>query len=145
MIRYPKAVKPGNKLNQFVLNLDIAPTLLDLAGIKPPDDMQGESMKPLLAKQPLVKKWRDEIYYHYYELSFNLTAHYGIRTKQYALMHFYNPVDGWELYDLKKDPYEMTNIYSRSEYQSVVADLKSRLKALQVKYKDEESGFLKKK
>ena len=145
MIRYPAAIKPGNKLNQFILNLDAAPTLLDLAGIKPPDDMQGESLKPLLQKQPLVKKWRDEIYYHYYELSFNLTAHYGIRTNQYALMHFYNPVDGWELYDLKKDPYEMTNVYSKPEYQAIVANLKTRLKALQVKYQDEEESFLKKK
>jgi arylsulfatase A-like enzyme len=145
MIRYPKVVKAGTKLNQFVLNLDVAPTLLDLAGIKPPDDMQGESMKPLFAKQPLIKKWRDEIYYHYYELSFNLTAHYGIRTKQYALMHFYNPVDGWELYDLKKDPYEMTNVYGKPEYQSVIANLKERLKALQVKYKDDEKDFLKRK
>lgn len=145
MIRYPKEIKPGNKLKEFVLNLDIAPTLLDLAGIKPPDDMQGESMKPLLTKQPLIKKWRDEIYYHYYELSFNLTAHYGIRTKRYALMHFYNPIDAWELYDLKKDPYEMTNVYNTAEYQSIITDLKARLKALQVKYKDEEQTFLKKK
>lgn len=145
MIRYPAAIKPGNKLNQFVLNLDIAPTLLDLAGIKIPEDMQGESMKPLLTHQPLVKKWRDEIYYHYYELSFNLTAHYGIRTRQYALMHFYNPIDQWELYDLKKDPYEMTNVYDKPEYQATIADLKARLKALQMKYKDEEKNFLKKK
>lgn len=145
MIRYPKEIKPGNQLNQFILNLDVAPTLLDLAGIKVPADMQGESFKPLLDKKPLVKKWRDEIYYHYYELSFNLTAHYGIRTKRYALMHFYNPVDGWELYDLKKDPIEMTNIYNKPEYQAIITDLKTRLKALQVKYNDKEEDFLKKK
>ncbi len=64
--------------------------------------MQGESIKPLLKKQ-LVKNWRNEIYYHYYEKSFNLTAHYGIRTGDFKLMHFYDPVDAWELYDLKKD------------------------------------------
>jgi arylsulfatase A-like enzyme len=145
MIRYPQAIKAGNKLSQFVLNLDIAPTLLDLAGIKPPADMQGESMKPLLTRQPLLKKWRDEIYYHYYEKSFNLTAHYGIRTRQYKLMHFYDPVDGWELYDLKKDPYETTNVYNKPQYQAIVTGLKARLKALQVKYKDEEQDFLKKK
>jgi arylsulfatase A-like enzyme len=145
MMRYPKAIKAGTKLDQFILNLDVAPTLLDLAGIRPPDDMQGESMKPLFKKQPLIKKWRDEIYYHYYELSFNLTAHYGIRTRQYALMHFYNPVDGWELYDLKKDPHEMTNVYDRPEYLQTIAGLKDRLKALQVRYKDEETSFLNKK
>lgn len=145
MIRYPGVIKPGSKLNQFVLNLDLAPTMLDLAGIKPPADMQGESMKPLLAKQPLTHKWRDEIYYHYYEKSFNLTAHYGIRTKRYALMHFYDPINAWELYDLQKDPYEMNNIYNDPAYQNTITDLKQRLKALQVKYKDEEKDFLKKK
>ncbi|MFD2873288.1 sulfatase [Mucilaginibacter ximonensis] len=145
MIRYPTTIKPGLKLNQFVLNLDIAPTLLDLAGIKPPADMQGESMKALLTRQPLVKKWRDEIYYHYYELSFNATAHYGIRTKHYALMHFYQPVDGWELYDLQKDPHEMTNVYDKPGYRQTVAILKQHLTALQAKYGDEEKNFLKKR
>ncbi|GAA4099298.1 sulfatase [Mucilaginibacter panaciglaebae] len=145
MIRYPAKIKPGLKLDQFVLNLDVAPTLLDMAGIKPPTDMQGESMKPLLTRQPLVKKWRDEIYYHYYELSFNLTAHYGIRTKRYALMHFYNPVDGWELYDLQNDPHEMTNVYFEPEYKQTIVYLKKHLTALQVKYGDEEKDFLKKK
>lgn len=143
MIRYPKSVKAGNKLDQFILNLDVAPTLLDLSNIKVPADMQGESLKPLLEKKPLIKKWRDEIYYHYYELSFNATAHYGIRTKQYKLMHFYNPVDGWELYDMKKDPTEMKNVYNKPEYKAVVADLKKRLTALQEKYNDPERSFLK--
>lgn len=136
MIRYPQVVKPGTKLNQFILNLDVAPTLLDLANIKVPDDMQGQSLKPLLKKQ-LVKNWRNEIYYHYYEKSFNLTAHYGIRTRDFKLMHFYDPVDAWELYDLKKDPSEMVNVYNKPEYQAKVAELKLRLTALQKKYKDE--------
>jgi arylsulfatase A-like enzyme len=136
MIRYPQAVKPGTKLNQFILNLDVAPTLLDLANIKVPEDMQGQSIKPLLKKQ-LVKNWRKEIYYHYYEKSFNLTAHYGIRTRDFKLMHFYDPVDAWELYDLKKDPSEMKNVYNKPEYQAKVAELKQHLTELQKKYKDE--------
>jgi arylsulfatase A-like enzyme len=145
MIRYPEAVRAGTTLNQFILNLDVAPTLLDLAGIKPPADMQGESIKPLFSKKPLIKKWRGEIYYHYYELSFNLTAHYGIRTRNYTLMHFYNPVDGWELYDLKKDPHQLTNVYNKPENRQIIAKLKLRLKALQVKYGDEEKEFIKSK
>ncbi|GAA4302906.1 sulfatase [Compostibacter hankyongensis] len=136
MIRYPQAVRPGNRLKEFVLNLDLAPTLLDLAGLKVPADMQGESMKPLLMKQK-VKDWRDEIYYHYYEKSFNLTAHYGIRTRRYALIHFYNPVDAWELYDLKKDPTEVKNVYNDPHYKDVIATLKIHLKALQEKYRDD--------
>ncbi|MEN0053614.1 MAG: sulfatase [Mucilaginibacter sp.] len=137
MIRFPGVVKSGKKLSQYVLNLDIAPTLLDLAGIKVPGDMQGETMKPLLTGQHLEKKWRDEIYYHYYEKSFNLTAHYGIRTKQYKLMHFYDPIDDWEFYDLKKDPHEMKNGYNNPAYQSIIAMLKQHITALQIKYKDE--------
>lgn len=136
MIRFPQAVKPGNRLHEFILNLDVAPTLLDLAGIKVPADMQGESLKPLLQGKK-VKTWRNEIYYHYYEKSFNLTAHYGIRTRRYKLIHFYDPVDAWELYDLKKDPRETTNIYGDPSYQNEIAELKQRLKELQKKYKDE--------
>jgi hypothetical protein len=52
-------------------------------------------------------------------------------------MHFYDPVDAWELYDLKKDPSEMVNVYNKPEYQAKVTELKVRLTELQKKYKDE--------
>lgn len=134
-IRFPGVVKAQIKPAEYVLNLDVAPTLLDLAEIKVPDDMQGRSMKPIL-KQEEVRNWRKELYYHYYEKSFNLTAHYGIRTTQYKLMHFYDPVDAWELYDLKKDPKEMHNVYKDPKYKSIVESLMQRMKKLQEQYKD---------
>jgi arylsulfatase A-like enzyme len=136
MIRYPRLFKGGRKTDAYVLNLDIAPTLLDLSGIAIPPDMQGRSAKTLLTKGR-DKKWRKEIYYHYYEKSFGLTRHYGIRTRRYKLMHFYDPVDSWELYDLKKDPNEMLNIYNDPEHAALIASLKKRLKALQIQYKDQ--------
>ncbi len=136
MIRYPAAFKGGKKINEYVLNLDIAPTLLDLSGIAVPADMQGQTMK-LLLERGKDKNWRKEIYYHYYERSFGLTRHYGIRTERYKLIRFYDPVDSWELYDLKKDPNEMRNLYADPAYTGVVKDLKARLKALQEKYKDD--------
>lgn len=136
MIRYPQAIKPGTSINEFTLNLDIPPTLLDFSGITIPQDMQGETMKPLLVKTKSKVPWRDEMYYHYYEKSFNLTAHYCIQTKRYKLIHFYNPIDSWELYDLKKDPQEMKNLYHDVKYVNTVKLLKDRLKALQLKYKD---------
>jgi arylsulfatase A-like enzyme len=135
IIRYPPMVKPGIQLSEYVLNLDMAPTLLDLAGIQTPNDMQGRSIKPLLMNKP-VADWRKELYYHYYEKSFNLTAHYGIRTTQYKLIHFYDPIDAWELYDLKKDPHEIKNRYNDPAYKGIVEDLKKRLRALQLQYKD---------
>ncbi len=139
MIRYPKVIPAKQHVKEYTLNLDIAPTLLDLAGIPVPQDMQGESMKPLLVKgkkKEQAHNWRKEVYYHYYELSFGLTRHYGIRTPEYKLIHFYNPIDSWELYDLKNDPHEMKNLYNNPGYTSVIADLKIRLKKLQEKYQD---------
>lgn len=135
MIRYPGGFKGERKSDAYVLNLDIAPTLLDLAGIPIPADMQGSSMKPLLTTGK-DKTWRKEVYYHYYEKSFGLSRHYGIRTQRYKLIHFYDPVNSWELYDLKSDPEEMYNIYSDTRHSATVSLLKKKLKELQVKYKD---------
>jgi arylsulfatase A-like enzyme len=137
MIRYPAGFKGHQKTGAYVLNLDVAPTLLDLSGIKIPQDMQGASMKKLLVTGN-DKDWRKEVYYHYYEKSFGLTRHFGIKTERYKLIHFYDPVSSWELYDLKNDPKEMHNRYNDPKYQAIIITLKEHLKALQVKYKDEE-------
>jgi arylsulfatase A-like enzyme len=142
MIRYPDGFKGNQKTSSYVLNLDVAPTLLDLSGITIPQDMQGSSMKKLLVTGK-DKDWRDEVYYHYYEKSFGLTRHYGIKTTRYKLIHFYDPVNSWELYDLKKDPKEMHNLYDDPTYQTIIATLKEHLKALQVKYKDVEGMKIK--
>ncbi|WP_242696152.1 sulfatase family protein [Longitalea luteola] len=136
VIRYPAKIKAGQQVNEFTLNLDIAPTLLEYAGVAVPADMQGESMNRLLQKGQ-VRNWRKEIYYHYYELSFGLTRHYGIYTGRYKLMHFYDPIHAWELYDLKKDKLEIHNLYNDPKYAKVIQDLKTRLRALQQRYKDD--------
>jgi arylsulfatase A-like enzyme len=64
--------------------------------------------------------------------------HYGIVTEDYKLVHFYYDIDEWELYDRKKDPREMHNVYNDPAYAEIVKDLKARLKELRVKYKDSE-------
>ena len=142
MIRYPAGFKGKQKTDAHVLNLDLAPTLLDLAGIVVPDEMQGESMKKLLTKGR-DEQWRKEIYYHYYEKSFGLTRHFGIKTQRYKLIHFYDPVKSWELYDLKKDPKEMENIYNDPKNIKLISLLKKKLTDLQKKYEDDEGMKIK--
>ncbi|MEF8811463.1 MAG: sulfatase/phosphatase domain-containing protein, partial [Bacteroidales bacterium] len=116
-------------------NIDYAPTMLDIAGVEIPDNMQGRSLKPLLeGKNP---EWRDKLYYHYYEYpgAHSVKRHYGIRTERYKLMHFYYDIDTWELYDLKKDPKEMNNLYGKEGYDEITRRLKEKLEELRDKYK----------
>ena len=131
---------PGGKhgvINQMVQNIDYAPTFLDVAGAKIPSDIQGRSFLPLLqGKKPA--DWRQSLYYHYYEYpaEHSVCRHYGIRTKRYSLMHFYNDIDAWELYDLKKDPEQMHNIYGKPGTEKLTKNLKKQLLQLQVQYDD---------
>ncbi|MGM9868152.1 MAG: sulfatase [Sodaliphilus sp.] len=140
LISYPKAVKKGQNLSQLTLNVDIAPTILDFAGVEIPADMQGESMKGLLTGDKKVESnWRKEAYYQYFEYPkwHNVQPHYGIRTDRYKLIHFYYDIDEWEFYDLQADPNELNNAISDAKYADVIADLKVRLKNLQKKYNDD--------
>ena len=124
-------------IDELVQNIDYAPTFLDLAGATIPDDIQGESLLPLLKGQK-PKDRRQSLYYHFYEYpgEHAVKRHYGIRTERYKLIHFYNDIDEWELYDLENDPKEMNNIYNRKENKKLVQDLKKQLYDLQVKYDD---------
>jgi len=137
LVRYPKEIKPGSVNDDIVLNLDFAETFLDFAGVSIPGDMQGESLRGILqGKTP--KNWRKSMYYHYYEYPavHRVKRHYGIRTERYKLIHFYNDIDEWELYDLKKDPKEMNNIINDPAYADIVKELKAELIQLREKYKD---------
>jgi arylsulfatase A-like enzyme len=112
---------------------------LDAAGLLPPEDMQGESLLPLLKGD--TASWdREAVYYHYYEYPavHMVKRHYGIVSEEYKLVHFYFDVDEWELYDRKNDPMEMYNVYDHIEYADVVEDLKQQLAELRIKYKDSE-------
>lgn len=139
LIRWPNEIKPGTTSEEMVQNLDFAQTFLEMAGISAPKDMQGESLVPLLKGD--IKAWtRDAVYYHYYEYPavHMVKRHYGIVTVDYKLMHFYHDIDEWELYDRKKDPSEMNNVYNDPAYADIVKELKEQLKELRIKYKDSE-------
>ena len=137
VMRLPDGFKARGDIKELVQNIDYAPTFLDLAGVKIPSDIQGVSLLPLL-KGEHPKNWRTGLYYHFYEYpgEHRVKRHYGIRTKRYKLIHFYNDIDEWELYDLKKDPTEMHNLYGDKKYDALVARLKKQLWQLQVQYND---------
>lgn len=137
LIRWPNKITAGTTNYEMVQNLDFAQTFLEAASIKAPADMQGESMMPILTGHD--EEWdRDAVYYHFYEYPsvHMVKRHYGIVNKEFKLIHFYYDVDEWELYDRKKDPQEMNNVFNDPKYKEIAADLKVKLKELRLKYKD---------
>lgn len=137
LVRYPKEIEAGSVNKELALNLDFAPTFLDYAGLEISTDMQGKTLREQLKGEKA--ELRDAMYYHYYEYPYGwhkVKKHYGIRTKDYKLIHFYNDVDVWELYDLKKDSNELTNQYDNPDYKEVIHELKIKLKQLQLQYQD---------
>lgn len=137
IMRLPNSFERKGEIKELVQNIDYAPTFLELAGAEIPDDIQGVSLLPLLkGEQP--DDWRKSLYYHFYEYPAEhmVKRHYGIRTDRYKLIHFYNDIDEWELFDLQNDPNELNNLYGKKEYESLTADLKQQLLQLQEQYDD---------
>ena len=140
LVRYPAEIPAGTSSDALVQNLDFAPTLLDYAGVTIPKDMQGASFRKLAGGKE--KKWRDVIYYTYYEYpSIHMVKrHYGIRTNRYKLIHFYYDVDEWELYELEKDPEELNNVYNDPAYATVKKTMHQKLKETRKHYKDSDEN-----
>ena len=138
IVRWPGQVEAGARNRQLVQNLDFAQTFLEVAGVDAPDDMQGQSLVPVLKQE--ADDWRDAVYYHYYEYPgiHAVKRHYGVRTDRYKLIRFYHDVDEWELYDLQADPQELSNEYENPEYADIRDQLHQRLRDLQEQYGDSE-------
>jgi arylsulfatase A-like enzyme len=138
-MRWPGVIKPGSSVSRLMLNIDWAPTLLDIAGVKAPSEVQGTSIVPLLKGS--AAGWRKAMYYHYYEFPqpHHVYPHFGVRTERYKLARFYAPSDSWELYDLVTDPHEVHNLYGKAEYAGLIRTLKGQLRDLIRQYKDVEA------
>ncbi|SHE97459.1 Arylsulfatase A [Fodinibius roseus] len=136
LMKFPESISTRDEVDELVQNIDYAPTLLDIAGTEVPGDMQGKSLLPLV--QHADEDWREALYYHYYEFPnpHMVKRHYGIRTDRYKLIHFYNDIDDWELYDLQEDPKEMNDLYGKEGYGEITRELKEKLAGLQEKYED---------
>jgi len=135
IVKWPGVTKAGSKSIDLVSNLDFASTFLEMAGVTIPNEVQGESLVPLL-KGKTPDNWRKSLYYHYYEYPgwHMVHRHEGAYDGRYKLMNFYD-LNEWELYDLEKDPNEMKNQIDNPEYTDVGKDMKAALEKLRVQYK----------
>jgi arylsulfatase A-like enzyme len=134
LVRWPAVVQPGSIEDAMALNIDFAPTLLELAGVPVPLTMQGRSLKPLMLGET-PDQWRTSMYYRYYEYDpkfpwSDVQPHLGIRTETHKLI-WYHTFDAWELYDLTDDNGEMHNLYYDPAYADVADQLSNELKNLQ--------------
>lgn len=154
LVRFPKEIQPSTVVDTVVSNVDFAPTLLDYAGLDATDEMQGASIRQIIQGiEP--DHWPNTAYNRYWMhmAHHDNPAHYGIRTKEYLLVYFYGlPLnangaeqyitpEGWELYDIQKDPYQVNNVYNDPAYQSIVRDLKKQLKELKDTIGDEDTKY----
>ncbi len=134
LVRYPREIEAGSVNEDFVLNIDFAPTFLDYGGAAIPGDMQGRSFRPLLRGQT-PGDWRKSFYYQIYHANRGngrRLPHYGIRTQDYKLAYWYREIHDWELYDVKRDPDEMRNVYRDPAYAEVIPPLQAELARLRV-------------
>jgi len=138
LVRWPGVIKPGSTQSAQALNVDFAPTFMDIAGLPVPADMQGRSLVPLM-KGTRPADWRTSWYYRYYHDpgDHNTRSHYGVRTETHKLIYFWKK-DQWECYDLIKDPLELHNIYSDPASAELVANLKKELYRLKKEVKDDD-------
>lgn len=137
VMRLPAGFDRRGDITEMVQNIDYAPTFLEVAGVDVPDDIQGVSLLPLL-KGEHPDDWRDQLYYHYHEYpaEHSVKRHYGVATDSFKLIHFYNDIDTWELYDLKADPHEMDNLYGKPGMEDITAEMMERLNRARVQYAD---------
>lgn len=138
LVRWPAGIAAGTKSDALALNIDFAPTFLEVAGLPASREMQGRSLLPLLRGRA-PGDWRSSMYYRYYHDpgDHNTRAHYGVRTQTHKLIYFWKK-DQWELFDLVRDPYELHNLYGQPGQDALTASLKSELARLKRELRDDD-------
>ncbi len=143
LVRYPPLVAPGSTSDALVLNVDLAQTFLELAGVPAPERMQGRSLVPLLSgRRSDEVAWRTQTYYRYWEhldSIHRVAAHRGLRTRERKLVHYYGSgcdqpgasteetAAEWELFDLERDPAELHSVHDDPAYADDLARLRADL------------------
>jgi arylsulfatase A-like enzyme len=123
----PGTIKPGSKVTQVIRNIDMAPTFLELAGVKPTGDMDGRSALRAVYGEPV--SWEGELLYEYYwEYAFPHTpTTFALRGDRYKFIYYPGVWDIQELYDLEADPQERHNLIDAKEHQPRVKQMRERL------------------
>lgn len=147
VMKYPKEIEPGTRIDDIVLNIDFPSLFIDYAGGEPPASMQGKSFRQNVnGKTP--ENWRDKMYYRYWAHAPVRPGHFGIRNERYKLIFFYGRGLGlggasqkstqpaWEFYDLKEDPKELNNAYGKERYKPIIEEMKKELIQLRKDYGD---------
>lgn len=132
LLRYPPLTRGGVVLDQLALNIDLAPTLLDLAGVEIPPAMQGRSWRPLLAPGAEPPEWRQAFLYEYVRewAYFNPTV-FAARTRDWKLVRYPGYPSWTELFDLRRDPHELVNLAENLEYRDKLEEMSVLLADLQ--------------
>ncbi len=127
LMHCPDAFKPGTTITNTVANIDIAPTLLEFAGLKPPATMDGQSFLPLLLGKPT--KWREQILYEYYwEQNYPQTpTMHAVVGERYKYIRYHGIWDINELYDLQTDPQERKNLITAPDQQARIKQMNAQL------------------
>jgi arylsulfatase A-like enzyme len=145
IIRWPGRIKPEQRIDAMIQNIDYAPTFLDVAGVEIPGDMQGRSLVPLFGGR-VPGNWRSSIYYHYYHSgAYNLPKIEGVRDGRHKLIRYYGHPrldfgEQWELFDLEKDPNEMKSRYGNPEHKATQERLLRELRRLRRQYRVPRDG-----
>jgi N-acetylglucosamine-6-sulfatase len=127
VMRYPKLIKPGTRVPQMVLNIDLPPTFTELGGAEPIKGVHGKSLVPLLKGD--ASDWRKSALFEYFlEPQYpNVETWQAVRTADWKYIHYTNLQGMDEMYDLKNDPYEMKNVIADTAAASQLESLKAQL------------------
>ena len=127
LMRYPRLIPSGSRPNQMVLNIDLAPTFLALAGAPAPSSMQGQTLTSLFSKK--APRWRSSFVTEYFlDPGYPQTPRWqSIRTEQWKYIHHQDFADADELYDLQKDPYELKNLVNEPSAAAILQRMKKDL------------------
>ena len=132
LIRYPKAIRAGTRLDRFALSLDIAPTMLEASGVPVPARMQGRTLMPLF--KGARKPWRDDFLVEYFSDTvfprIRKMGYKAVRTEQWKYIRYVDLEGMDELYDLRADRFEMRNVIAEPQSSRPLRDLQARLDRL---------------
>ncbi|MEO6182845.1 MAG: sulfatase [Verrucomicrobiota bacterium] len=133
LVRYPKYAKSGTVIDKIVLNIDLAPTLLELGGVKIPKTIQGKSFLPLLKGERT--RWRESALLEYFsEKQYRTPTWQAVRTDRWKYIQYPGIAGADELYDLMEDPYEMKNLVKESSAQKQLKEMRKELGKLMRQY-----------